>query len=185
MINQDNYDNSSEYCSGMFSDQWPIRTFKQLWYFVIGLDSTPRDPNLILAWLLASRSHNTNWFLTFASVELSRESLFQVLNSTVQLYWRSILIKRVRRKYLVTLFKNFMILTVACLLVSGVAANEGTNIFVSHEFLIPSSQPIYSSSFKGQILEGVVETNRNLHIGTPAVSNSNTIVPVTVSRVWQ
>ena len=46
-----------------------------------------------------------------------------------------------------------MILTVARLLVSGVAANEGTNIFVSaHKILIPSSQPIYSSSFKQQQL---------------------------------
>ena len=38
-------------------------------------------------------------------------------------------------------------------LVSGVAAYEGTNIFVSvHEILIPSIQPIYSSSFKRLLL---------------------------------
>ena len=64
------------------------------------------------------------------------------------------------------------ILTVARLLVSGVAAYEGTNIFVSaHEILIPSSQPIYSISLNSSslILEGVVATNGNLHIGTPAV----------------
>ena len=53
---------------------------------MIGLDSTPRDPNLIRAWLLAPRFHNTNQSLTFASVELSVshdiasiELLFQIL----------------------------------------------------------------------------------------------------------
>ena len=79
-----------------------------------------------------------------------------------------------------------MILTVACLLVSGVAANEGTNIFVSaHKNLLPSSQPIYSSSFKQQQLNsrrGRCNERKFTHWNSRSYSNSNsnTIVPVTV-----